>query len=805
MSSSANFDQSYYLSNNADIVVAISQGFFGSALQHYNQFGGKELRAPNATFNPSYYAINNPDVLNAVSAGTFTNVFAHFQEFGEVENRAPSTTYATFDAAGYLTANTDVAAAITAGSFASALDHFISFGQTENRSGSGVTTTIVASGETFVLTTGVDSFSGTDNNDTFTADNSGTNPTSSSADSIVGGLGTDTLNLFTKGTAASASVPTTSSIEVINVYDMSIAMTIATKTGVTNFNIFRGEGDDTFTVRDGVTVGVNETVIGTGTDNAALTFAFGSTATTATVSMNGVTAAGTDGNEDLALTGTALTTLNASTTGTASAFDAFDIAGIKTMTLDAAAKFTAPIETSGTAGTLTITGAGAVNIGALDTGFTTVDASANSGGLTVTDGAAATVITGSATAADSVNVGVLSKTKAITLGDSTGDRIIFTDDTAYSATAAQVSGAEIVRVAGTGASYDLTKLSGVTAVEVTGGTVTLNKASATQAANILANDNVTSITTVLSDATGTTDVVGVTIDDATATAAAVTIGAITAAGVETINITTGDTGVTHVVSALTTSTSAKTINISGTSALTLTDGTAAASGATFDGNTMTKSLIVGISSGDKVIGGSGDDGVTMAFGQLGNTTGFIGGAGDDTITLSGNGADMVDGDFAILSGVDNLTFASATSLTITAGGFAQAAIATVDKNTDGLIDITAAALTTASTIDAGAMTTSGVDANLTATLANGGGDQAITLTGGGANDKFTLSINDTPDTNNDDDATATITGNDGIDTISVSFTAADVADIITIVSTETSTANADYHWIHCRCSYRYSF
>ena len=83
MSNSAVFDQNHYLSNNADVVVAISQGHFANALDHFNQFGGKELRAPNATFNPNYYAINNADVLNAVAAGIFPNVFAHYQEFGE--------------------------------------------------------------------------------------------------------------------------------------------------------------------------------------------------------------------------------------------------------------------------------------------------------------------------------------------------------------------------------------------------------------------------------------------------------------------------------------------------------------------------------------------------------------------------------------------------------------------------------------------------------------------------------------------------------------------------------------------------
>ena len=171
MSSAITFDQSFYLTNNADVVLAISQGHFANALDHYNRFGGKELRAPNASFDPSYYAINNADVLNAVASGVFPNVFAHFQAFGESENRAPNVNLASFDATAYLAANADVAAAVTAGTFSSALDHFLAFGQNENRTGSGVTAA-VNPGQTFTLTTGADSgasFTGGSGDDTFVA------------------------------------------------------------------------------------------------------------------------------------------------------------------------------------------------------------------------------------------------------------------------------------------------------------------------------------------------------------------------------------------------------------------------------------------------------------------------------------------------------------------------------------------------------------------------------------------------------------------------------------------------------------
>jgi hypothetical protein len=155
-STAAGFDSTYYLTNNADVVLAISQGNFANALDHYNSFGGKELRQPNVTFNPSYYAINNSDVLSSVSVGGFNNVFDHYSRFGEEENRAPSVSQAGFNATTYLAANTDVAAAVTAGSFSSALDHFISFGQAETRTGSGVAADTGTAGSTFSLTTGAD-------------------------------------------------------------------------------------------------------------------------------------------------------------------------------------------------------------------------------------------------------------------------------------------------------------------------------------------------------------------------------------------------------------------------------------------------------------------------------------------------------------------------------------------------------------------------------------------------------------------------------------------------------------------------
>jgi len=659
---------------------------------------------------------------------------------------------------------------------------------TTNGAGSG-------GGKNYVLTTGVDSMSGSTGADTFTGDNTGTINQSSAADTIDGGAGADTLNIFSDGTVD--GLPELTSVETVNVYDKNDNFDVSGQSSITTLNQIRGEGDSLLTVGAGVAVGLENIITGTGTTLAGTTVAYNKNDTTASLTLNKITdaAAGTT-DEDIIITGAKLTTLNLTTTGSESEFDALDVAAVKTINLTANAKLVAPIETTGSKGTITVTGTAIASIGTLDTGFTKVDASANTGGLTVTDAAAATIITGSATAADHVNVGVLAKTKAVTLGDGLGDRIEFTDDTQYTTTSAKVTGAEIARLAGTGSSYDLTRLgTGLTDIEVqtTAGTITLNKVSAAQASKISVLNSVTTLTTVLSDATGTADSLTVTIDDVDDTAAAITVGDITAASVETLNVVAGDTdSLTHIISDLKSSTSLKTLNVSGTANLTVTDMTDMASSATVDASGFAENLTVTtIGSGDTVLAGSGDDTVGLAYGSLGNTTKYSGGSGDDTLNVTGSGSDIVDADFALLTGVDNITIASATSASLTLSGYAQAAILTVDENTDGLLDITATALTINSTIDASAMIGAGVDATVTVTTAEGGIDEAILLTGGDSADKFTMTVVDSADTGGEDDINTTFTGNGGIDIFSYTETSTTSNDTLTVVSAETKVADAD--------------
>jgi hypothetical protein len=342
MSTAAIFDTNFYLTNNADVVVAISQGQFSSALNHFSTFGGKELRAPNASFDPSYYAINNPDVLNAVSAGTYSNVFTHYQEFGETESRAPSVTFASFTSAAYLTANPDVANAVTAGSFSSALDHYIAFGQNETRTGSGLDNSgsAAVTGSTFTLTTSIDSITGTANNDVIVG-NVGTGATLSLADQINGGEGTDIIKVYSDGAVV---LPDMTSVESAYIQDTITDTFSFTTSGLTAIEIDKAttlnSGTETvYTLAAGQVLTLDSITDGDATDDTAsnngeVDIATAAAVTSLSVVLDGVGASGALDDVDLDFTGTGLATLNLSTVGTTTSYLGILNVGAKLTTLN---------------------------------------------------------------------------------------------------------------------------------------------------------------------------------------------------------------------------------------------------------------------------------------------------------------------------------------------------------------------------------------------------------------------------------------------------------------------------------------
>lgn len=832
MSASAIFDENYYLTNNADVVVAISQGFFGSALQHFNLFGGKELRAPNATFNPQYYAINNADVLNAVASGAFPNVFAHYQEFGETENRAPSTDYASFDATAYLAANADVAAAVTAGSFASALDHFIAFGQAEAREGSGVAA-VVANGTTFNLTTGVDTFTGTDNNDTFIGDNTGATVTVSSADTLSGGAGTDTFQIFSAG--AAPAIPTLSSIETLTIFDQDDNFNIATNNfaSVTTLNIVRSDGEVDFTVGAAVaSFSIQDIALEGNVTNDGIGLIHNAQDTATSVEVNGVTALGNGADEDITLTGAALATVNISSTGTASSFDNFDAAAATAISIDAAANLTitGALATTATAGTLTVTGAGNVDLSALDAQLDTITASAMTGNFTgeigaavdtvLTTGAGDDVITASTTDAiattDELAVDAGAGTDVLIIGDAA--------DINTAADAARYTNFETIRTA---LGQNMALVSGITALQDTGSnTQTFTNVSATQLANITFQaNNATSTTFTGASTSGSADSAVINLTSGTATTNVDVVG-IGVAGIETvtINATTGTNGTeSDFAFGANLSDAVSSIVITGTADVEL-DRTANtldvvavsidASGLTgtgdfeLQGNGGDADVAI-LLAGSSVTGSGGADtialssttGVTYA-GGAGNDTfrgsvadiaatgtndsSIDGGDGTDVLTIDDAAATLADSHFTNISNMETLTLANTGNLSVTTGGSFNSAFSSGVTMTTGTIaaDHTIAVNAGLSNVDMTLTIVSqvnGNDSGENAAITTGAGADTITYTAaslvgfaGAATHAISSgagndSITYTTGTLGDNNATSnvvTITGGTGKDTIS---------------------------------------
>lgn len=653
-STAAVFNENYYLTNNADVVLAISQGQFSSAIDHYNSFGGRELRQPNETFNPSYYAINNADVLSAVSAGGFTNVFAHYQEFGEVESRAPSTAFAGFDSTAYLAANADVAAAVTAGSFASALDHFITFGQNESRSGSGVTESTGVAGSTFTLSTGTDvagktsastnslasDFRFTDAaNETVAADIG----TLQAADVLLDGSSTDTdvLNITLNG---NSNTFTANRIETINV-TAAAGAPVLDMTNVTNSTGINVSGTIAMTIDEINTQSKQPTIKLDGYTRVL---------TVQTETMAGTTAAGTAETVNVELSGA---TFGSSAASRSAVTIGSDGAGtLETLNIassgDAANVYTLSSDGNATLSTVNFTGA---------TALTTRTAHAEVTGLTLDASAA----TGTQTIVLDRNTAGATATNANLF---TGFADIQVQDSAAPGTAGDTGS-----LSGLKSGQQITFIDDLNATVLAGSSVS---GSSDSLSLILDNETASSDTDIAS--IDTQNFESLTIQssgNSTATTIQNAIGNGAAGGAAL----TGD---------------ATTITITGDTSLQLDVGTDTGSG-----NTSTRSITVDASANTafvniiaeaqarnsyNITGTAGNDQLTL------NASGgtLTGGAGNDTLT-GGNGNDTIDaGDGT------NSIFASNGTDSITVGSG-------VDTITFGEMDITGVAQTNTITLGDG--------------------------------------------------------------------------------------------------------
>ncbi len=644
--SSMTFDESYYLTQNPDVLTAILNGFFTNAEQHFNLHGYKELRDPNSAFDTSYYLSANPDVL---SAGV--NPFNHFIANGASENRAPTEALATagttFDSATYLSTYPDVQTAITAGSFTSAYQHWVLFGQFETRTaqttdgtaltGSGSSS---STGSTFTLTTALDNLTGTSWNDTFVGDNGST----SLGDQVNGGSGTDTLKLF-----GTATVPQTTSIEVIQFDGINANASTENRSGVTSVILANSTftGNNTMTLANGETLTVQNHE---GAFDIDLTISSTST-TSQTITLNDV---GQTAVPDIDVTATSLTELTLTGTGSKSAVNLLDTENIlKTLTV-----------TGDQA--LTITNAAITSLTTVNLSAATVGQTFNTGAtndVTITGGAGNDTVnfTAALTTKDTLDGGAGTDTLGVTVGAGiTGDL--------------NVKNFEILRlndVAAT-AAIDMDNVTGITTVRRVEGT-----ASHVTTVTDLAT-TATTIEFVGTGAAGDQSFDGLVIDyDTTSDISAATI-TFANAGVEADNvdiqtgITINEVDVVTITAADVGTTAGERINlgtvsITGSKSLTVTsnsDVTVAITGGTtlatinFSGADagVTVSDVSDFENNAKVFLGDGNDSFTTN-----NTIDQItidAGAGNDTIDL---GTNTTGNTITTGTGADTVKFAGDAS------------------------------------------------------------------------------------------------------------------------------------------------
>jgi len=592
----------------------------------------------------------------------------------------------------------------------------------------------------------VDTFVGTVSNDTFAADNTGTD-TSSTADRLNGGDGDDTLNVFSDG--AAGAMPALTSIETLNIYDQDADLNLATASvaSVTSVSLTRGDGETALTVGANVaTVGLTDIIVATGGNGLVVNAA--AAATNLTLNLGGLTRAGAVDDEDVVVTGAALTTLSVNNTATSS-FGKLDVASATTINLDASAALTITSMVAGaTAASLNISGAGAVSLGTLDTAVNTITSTAT-GALTTAIGAAVdTVLTAGSgndvITASTANTIATTDTLAVNGGDGTDTLVIAAAaDVDSTADGGRYTNFETVRLSD---SYDADYISGITAIQLAGATSkSYTDLTATQAANVQVRGSETSATFALKTATGTADVLSLTMGTGLTTSAAtdITTG-MTVTGFETINIAenggataTAGANRTATVAAFSTPTTLNDINLTGR-AVTLSDiattvavdidGSAltgngatgtAVQGLTVDGNAIAGSVITGSDVNDSfTVGaegstynsGAGTDAfiATVALINADGATDLVlnGGAGTDTLTLSDTTTTLTDTHFTNLSGFETLAL----------------------SNTAGDLSLTAASAFNAAFADGATVTTGTIANNQTVTVAAGLANVAMTIT-----------------------------------------------------------------------------
>ena len=708
-----------------DLVDAFAKaGYVGPEgyYAHFVQYGADEDVAPNAFFNAQEYytakaaqyygeAFTGSELqvaeVKALIQAADMNAWTHYQQYGSAEGVDPSN---AFDASAYCAAKAlamndaglkDAAGNDwTADSIKTAIDqagmsvleHYLTYAGTgEGEVAAGSTYPVADEdqvpnpGETVVVDGTATTYTGTAGDDTFYVD---TKAELQEYNTLDGGEGNDTLVLNSQAQAG-----TIKNIENLVVRN---ATTVETPYDLSAFS-------SSFTLDGGSATVKNVTsqkLIADGATSLTVNMAAGQTsvdltsqdrATQAlTVALSGdsltsVKLAVDEGANDVAFTGSTAKVTDLAITATTSAAEddaaMVDVDGLTELT------------------NITVAGAGAVEltVGAANAALETVNATDNTGGVTVDlSEADKAAFTGSAgddtltvkgsTVAHTLGAGddtVVVKDDALEKGFSVDggegtDTLAMSADLAKGfadadAVAAVATNFEILQLTGNSSesAVDMGNFGGIDHVVVGEGSwgekLTLND-MANGGTLEYAADNTNGVEVVIKDATeGKTDVLNVTI----AADGEVAAGTLTVADVETIKITADDTKLdadgkadTHTMTL--TADAATTVNISGNAGLNLTlTGSDAITKIDASGNTGGLTVdLSGFTSGITVTGSSADDEITLGFNGKVNGNG-----GDDTFKVTASSDGELDSSYSTIEDFDagDTLFISGANAVVSAG------------------------------------------------------------------------------------------------------------------------------------------
>lgn len=623
--------------------------------------------------------------------------------------------------------------------------------------------TTAATGTTYTLTAGADNIPGTSSNDIINglvSETAGAS-TLNASDVINGGAGTDALNITFEGNLKAIPGAQITAVEVFNLRALgteNVTVNASTLSGATQVWSDRATRDVTVSnLAAGAAGGIRGNGVVESGAATALTFGYAAGVTAGVLAVDG----GVKGANAKVLASDGLETLTIASTGGANTLAGIDTGNntVKTVTIAATTNLTTGGITDVAANaTISISGlATSVDLGTLAANVKSVDATGlTAGGVTaVLDAATATFTGGGGN--DTVTTAALTTTTAGAINAGAGTDVLVLAAATHADTVAKgalYTGFETLR---TGFTQDLSLLAGITALQVTtktGGDISLTKATAAQAAAITVRDAEDTVahelSIALADSSGSSDVVSITLQNTTSTAAA-GVGDLKVVGFETLNITSGNTLASGTANFVTTvdagNTSLRTVNVTGASDFT---GSFAGNGGitAINAGGMTGSGIVTLTVAPTglltVTGTANSDVVKTTSDSLTNnlTVNFGAGSGD-TLTITNNAATITDNGFGNITGIDNLTLTGTGGHNVTLGGFANAAIGAGNRLT---VSVLAADADT--TINAGALTTAAVKvlyendnpAGKTGTITTGAGADTITITVGGGDTKDVTDI-----------------------------------------------------------------